>query len=220
MNPQFDTIEELMLELALYPASTAQILSNTVGIKHYYGGWFAVAKDGNCADFDRHAKIQDLSLVTEIDAAMIDRNVLKINIPDNVKHIGYGAFKNMNLCFVSIPDSVIAINSLAFAYNIYLKDIEFGKNIKEIDSWAFYLCRFTEINLPAIELICENAFNGCPLLEKAIIGKSIQRIKEYAFAHCVSLKELIFKGKTMDQVEAMENYPWGIEDELIIRCEE
>lgn len=120
---------------------------------------------------------------------------------------------------MSIPDSVIAINSLAFAYNIYLKEIEFGKNIKQIDSWAFHLCRFTEIDLPAIELIYENAFNGCPLLEKATIGKGIQKIREWAFAHCISLKELIFKGKTIDQVRSMENYPWGISDRSIIRCE-
>ena len=30
---------------------------------------------------------------------------------------------------------------------------------------------------------------------------------------------MIFKGKTLEQIKAMKNYPFGIADESIIRCE-
>jgi hypothetical protein len=36
---------------------------------------------------------------------------------------------------------------------------------------------------------------------------------------CDALKEVIFKGKTLDEVKRMENYPFGIEDTSIIKCE-
>jgi hypothetical protein len=36
---------------------------------------------------------------------------------------------------------------------------------------------------------------------------------------CKSLKEIIFKGKTLEEVKQMENYPFGIKDKSIIKCE-
>jgi hypothetical protein len=44
------------------------------------------------------------------------------------------------------------------------------------------------------------------------IGKS-------AFTECEQLEEVIFKGKMLEEVKTMENYPWAIEDESVIKCE-
>jgi len=33
------------------------------------------------------------------------------------------------------------------------------------------------------------------------------------------LTDIIFKGKTLEEVKSMDNYPWGIKDESIIKAE-
>jgi hypothetical protein len=46
----------------------------------------------------------------------------------------------------------------------------------------------------------------------------VKSIGDDAFNKCNSLKEAVFKGKTLDEVKAMENYPFGIEDESVIKA--
>ena len=51
------------------------------------------------------------------------------------------------------------------------------------------------------------------------IPESVANIGNLVFSYCKSLKEVTFKGKTLDEVKQMENYPFGIKDESIIKCE-
>ena len=54
---------------------------------------------------------------------------------------------------------------------------------------------------------------------KCIIPDSVTNIGYYAFYNCKSLKEVIFKGKILEEIEQMENYPFRIDNESIIKCE-
>ena len=51
------------------------------------------------------------------------------------------------------------------------------------------------------------------------IPDSAISIGEGAFNWCTSLKSIIFKGKTLEEVKSMGNYPWGVEDKSIIKVE-
>ena len=62
-------------------------------------------------------------------------------------------------------------------------------------------------------------FVYCRSLKDVIIPASVTYIGTGAFWFCDSLKEIIFKGKTLNDVKQMDNYPFGIEDESIIKCE-
>ena len=62
------------------------------------------------------------------------------------------------------------------------------------------------------------AFAGCTRLTNVVIPNSVTKIRNYAFHYCPNLKSLVFKGKTIDEVKAMSNYPWEIKDESIIKC--
>lgn len=64
-----------------------------------------------------------------------------------------------------------------------------------------------------------DAFSECISLEKIVIPSSVEKIGERAFAECNSLKEILFKGKTEWQARKMPAYPFGIEDETIIKYE-
>lgn len=50
------------------------------------------------------------------------------------------------------------------------------------------------------------------------IGSNVTSIGNSAFNNCSGLTSVTFSGKTLEQIQAMENYPWGIEDTSIIKA--
>jgi len=98
---------------------------------------------------------------------------------------------------IIIPGSIESIGRFAFSYCKSLKSIEIPDSVKWIGSWAFECCKS---------------------LKSIVIPDSVKKIGYNAFYDYENLKSLTFKGKTMKQVKAMDNYPFGIEDELIIEC--
>jgi len=82
-----------------------------------------------------------------------------------VKMIGYGAFKgNTTIKHVILPDTITAINTLAFA-NTNIESIVLSKNLSGISQRAFENCiNLKEIIIPdSITRIDVNVFNGCNL---------------------------------------------------------
>ena len=67
--------------------------------------------------------------------------------------------------------------------------------------------------------ISDGAFFCCYSLNEITIPNSVICIDNDAFFGCDTLKEIIFKGQSLEEVKQMENYPFGIEDESIIKCE-
>ena len=120
---------------------------------------------------------------------------------DDIKKIksirNYEFYRFKNLKSIIIPDSVKWIEDGAFAYCENLTSIVIPDSVKSIGNVTF---------------------DWCTNLKSIIIPDSVKSIGMDAFYYCKNLKSLSFKGKTMDQVEEMENYPFGIEDESIIRC--
>jgi hypothetical protein len=93
--------------------------------------------------------------------------------------------------------------------------------IDEIEDRVFEDCNFEEIELPEdLEKIGAGAFSGCDRLTKLVIPEKVEEIGEDAFEGMEDLDDLYFKGKTIDQVRDMDNYPWGLANPLdIIRAE-
>jgi hypothetical protein len=71
----------------------------------------------------------------------------------------------------------------------------------------------------SVTCIGVRAFSWCTSLQTITIPDNVISIGNEAFYSCYSLKEVIFKGKTLDEVKRMKNYPWDINDESIIKCE-
>ena len=64
--------------------------------------------------------------------------------------------------------------------------------------------------------IADVAFLGCSSLTSVTIPNSVTNIGMGALANCSVLTNVTFQGKTLEQVQAMDNYSWGIEDTSII----
>ena len=103
-----------------------------------------------------------------------------------------------------------------FDNNSKLDDIS---KITEICEW--YIKRdIKRICIPnGVTSIGYGAFEDCIGLTSVMIPDSVTRIGYVAFYGCSDLMSIIFKGKTLEQVKAMNTYPWGIKDTSIIHVE-
>ena len=101
-----------------------------------------------------------------------------------------------------------------------IESIVIPDSVKSIGYEAFYYCESLEsIIIPdSVKLIGYYAFENCINLKSIVISNSVKSIGKHAFRFCENMKSLSFKGKTMKQVKAMENYPFGIIDKSIIKC--
>ena len=86
-------------------------------------------------------------------------------------------------------------------------------SVTHIGSYTFYKCKsLTSITIPNnVTGIGKYAFSYCELLTSITIPNSVSYIGDDVFWNCTSLKEVIFKGKTLEEVKQMKNYPFGIE---------
>ena len=104
--------------------------------------------------------------------------------------------KNIVKCV--IPNSVTNIGNSAFWFCESLKEITIPDNVTSIGDFVFSCCTsLTSITIP----------------------NSVIDIGYNVFHKCTSLNEVIFKGKTLDEVKQMKNYPFGITNESIIKCD-
>ena len=186
--------EELKIQLDL--CDPIDVLS-FVG-RRWNDCWFVVCDEGDCHLFKDDGTEDDISNVTCINESMIPIALKKIIIPDSVTNIGDSAFENHgDLTNVAIPDNVTSIGYWAFSDCIGLTDVTIGNSVINIGDYAFF---------------------NCSNLTGMTIPDSVTIIGYDAFYVCNKLKSLVFKGKTMDEVEDMSQYPWGIKDESIITC--
>ena len=167
--------------------------------------------------------LKNAKIITDATIPKELRNVVtEVSIPFGVESIGDDTFNNCtSLKSITIPNSVKSIGKFAFYNCISLENIIIPDSIKSIGNYAFSRCKsLKSITIPySVKSIGNGAFSNCASLNSITIPDTVKSIGEWTFASCTSLNEVIFKGKTIDQVNAMANYPWGIKDTSVIRCE-
>jgi len=97
---------------------------------------------------------------------------------------------------LDLPDSLVEIGAEAFRFCSCVKRVVLPYRLEGAGAMCFADCfRLESVTVPA----------GC------LLGKN-------CFArHSIALKEVVFEGRTLDEVRKMRNYPWGISrpDEVI-----
>lgn len=66
-----------------------------------------------------------------------------------------------------------------------------------------------------VSSIGDNAFRGLRNLRDVTVSPTVSAIGTGAFSVCSSLSCLAFEGRTLGQVQAMANYPWGVDPSII-----
>ena len=92
-------------------------------------------------------------------------------------------------------------------------ELEIGSNIKRISLYAFFDCdNLTNIIIPnSVTTIEANSFTYCANLTNIIIISSNLTWLEIAFDGCDNLTDITFEGKDRATIQAMENYPFGLD---------
>ena len=127
-----------------------------------------------------------------------DRTVTSIKIPSNVESngqtytvtsIGNRAFANCHITSVDIPDSVISIDSYAFASCRSLTSVDIPDSVTSIGGYAFGGCSsLTEVTIPdSVTVIDNGTFIECTDLTSVDIPDSVTSIGDGAFSECRSL---------------------------------
>lgn len=105
-------------------------------------------------------------------------------IPDGVEEIYHGCFAgNTHLTELTLPDSLIYIDTWAFAYTI-IQELSIPESVTEIGMYSCaYMKRLTDIKIPSEVLyIPSAAFAGCSNLENVTLNEGLLEIGQSAFA--------------------------------------
>lgn len=149
-----------------------------------------------------------------------------------VTRIGHSAFKNCtNLVSVSIPLSVTRIDGYAFENCTKLASVSISDSVTQISGKAFAGCQ--SINKPlynsrifvylprsfkgeycvpeGIEIIADEAFDGCDKLKSVVLPSTLKEIGTSAFSYCRSLKSV----QLPSSLQYISAYAFGLCESLV-----
>ena len=196
------------------PASVTEIGSNAFAgctnltSVNYAGDWSNLTiQSGNPAVQDAaNAPLFDFEFTPDNTAAIVTNYkyngaAADVTIPSRyqgkpVTTIGHAAFFNSAVTSVTIPDSVTAIYSGAFANCSQLTNISIPSSVTYIGFSAFEHCTsLKSITLPSsLSSISEALFFGCSQLTTIHIPVSVTSIGSYAFDGCPSSMTVTYSG--------------------------
>lgn len=100
-------------------------------------------------------------------------NIQKLTLPDSLIEINSFAFECSSLSSVTFGSKLKTIGERAFSDNPDLKSIKFNEELETIGEMAFDECGVESIVLPdSLKSMEYNAFNGCTCLKDFHIGKN------------------------------------------------
>ncbi len=108
-----------------------------------------------------------------------------------VKKIGKGAFENLGISEVDLPDSIEIIDDRAF-YNCQFTSLKLPKNLRRIGSYAFaslFQLLTVDFNDCALTTIDDGAFSGCSKLVDIKLPEHVDSIGSSAFEGCTKVIE-------------------------------
>ena len=114
-----------------------------------------------------------------------------VKIPDTVKAIGDGAFKNNDMIRnIYIPDSVTSIGEYAFYDCDQLTSVFIPDSVTSVGLACFKSCNnLTYAKLPQnMNVVSQYMFYECKKLETVVFGMNVTEIGGSAFEYCSQLK--------------------------------
>src|SRR5665647_1639458 len=113
--------------------------------------------------------------------------------------IGSGAFDNLDLSSIVLPDTIITIADSAFAYN-NLTNLVIPNSVETLDNWSFYMNNITSLSIGnKVKRIGDSAFEFSSLTS-IIIPDSVTYLGNYAFRENNLTKIIIGSGASIGEL--------------------
>lgn len=146
-------------------------------------------------------------------------NAVKIEIGNKITNIGSNMFEYCsNLTSVTIPSSVTDIEAYAFQECVGLTSVTIPDSVMWIGDYAFSGCTgLPSVTIPdSVMSIGDSAFYNCSGLTSISIPNGVTSIGGDAFNSTSISYTSTFM--TMEQIQAMDYYPWGLAPGGTIEC--
>ena len=204
LNDMYYEIDTLYLETLYLPSTLKRIGTNVF-----------CASISNIICKSKNFKIENEFLLSADNRTLIRYfgNQSIVNIPDGVIFIKGGAFSDMDIQKIIIPQSVKCIGDNPFAGIIDLKLISYSNKLKILDNVLYdiiekrvicYLGNAESICIQeGMKILGANSFYGKGL-KQVLLPQSIEYIDEIAFGWCFDLKEIIIPKK--NKLSIIPNY--------------
>lgn len=116
----------------------------------------------------------------------------RVVVPYGIKDVGVDAFSDRDDVYVVVlPDTVKKIWNGAFKNCGKLKSINLPEGLTNIKKEAFRYSGVEEITLPqSLAFIGEIAFDGCKNLTSVTIPKNVTKVGDMAFSYCQNLMSI------------------------------
>ena len=212
LNDLYYEIDTLYLETLYLPSTLKRIGTNVF-----------CASISNIICKSKNFKIENEFLLSADNRTLVRYfgNQSIVNIPDGVIFIKGGAFSDMDIQKIIIPQSVKCIGDNPFAGIIDLKLISYSKKLKILDNILYdiiekrvicYLGNDENICIQeGMKILGANSFYGKGI-KQVRLPQSIEYIDEIAFGWCFDLKEIIIPKK--DKLSIIPNYLKNIVREI------
>lgn len=128
--------------------------------------------------------------VTEIgDGAFSEMKMKSVTLPEGLKKIGAQAFSRTQITSINIPSTVTEIKDRAFLDIQTLKSVTVPDNVKKMGLGVFSMCKaLTTVKLPAALTSMGNTmFYGCTALTSVTLPQNLTSVPTHTFADCKSL---------------------------------
>lgn len=143
-------------------------------------------------------------------------NVTSVTIPDSIITIESRAFYGCKrLGGLTIPESVKSIGEGLFYDCTSLKEIQIPSTITAIESRTFYNCKsLEEIVIPdGVTSIGAYAFYGCSALKEVTIPKNVTSVGESVFSNCSA--DMVLYVNCSEYLSTIKNWGGGKKGNLI-----
>ena len=115
-----------------------------------------------------------------------------ITLPASIRTIGEAAFVHSGIVEINIPEGVTRLERYTFQYCENMGKVTLPQSLLTIETAALSHCGYKELIIPEnVTTIGDYAFDYCELLEKVVIGPSVESIGDFAFDGCKRLKTVI-----------------------------
>ncbi len=130
--------------------------------------------------FEGCSKLESIDLPNELkrieDGVFKETNMHQIEFPEGLEYIGSAAFYGTPLQGVTFPESLKTISGDAFAYCDGIKEIKFPANLEYISEGAFAYTSIENVTIPAATDVYRSPFYGCRRLKNITVESGNSRV--------------------------------------------